>query len=79
MANHNDNIEVLKEFVQILKTQGFDVLEKMFTPLDPIFATLEMEKKLYESYQKLMDEAHQKNLKEKNITRSVPLCVLACF
>lgn len=58
--SEEEYIEVLKEFVEILKTQGLDVLEKMFIPLDPIYPTPEMEKKLYESYQLLIEEAHTK-------------------
>lgn len=53
-------IEILKEFAGILKSHGLEMLEKMLIPADPIYPTEEMERKLYESYSVLIEEAHIK-------------------
>lgn len=53
-------IEILKEFANILKSHGLEMLEKMLIPADPIYPTEEMERKLYESYSLLIEDARIK-------------------
>lgn len=44
-------IAVLQEFTEIVKKYGLDMLERMCTPKDPIYPSLEMNQCLFESYE----------------------------
>ena len=58
--SREEYIAVLQEFVEIVRTYGLEMLEKMSSPKDPIYATPEMNRYLYESYESLVDGIHAK-------------------
>lgn len=47
-------ITILQEFAEIVKKHGLDMLERMSTPKDSIYPTLEMNQCLFESYESLV-------------------------
>lgn len=49
-------IAILQEFTEIVKKYGLDMLERMGTPKDPIYPTLEMNQCLFESYESSVAE-----------------------
>ncbi|MGN0319853.1 MAG: hypothetical protein ACI4D1_02980 [Lachnospira sp.] len=55
--SEEEYIEVIQQFVDIIKNYGLEVLEHMLIPTENVFPTPEMEKKLYESYQSLIGAA----------------------
>lgn len=58
--SREEYIAVLQEFVEIVRKYGLDMLEKMSSPKDPVYATPEMNRYLYESYDSLLDRVHEK-------------------
>lgn len=49
-------IAILQEFTEIVKKYGLDMLERMCTPKDPIYPTLEMNQRLFGSYESSVAE-----------------------
>lgn len=49
--SEEEHIEVIQQFVDIIKNYGLEVLGHVLIPTENVFSTPETEKKLYESYQ----------------------------